>query len=86
MSDFGQLSYIVKWKLFNQYCWSFYGSPLWSLKSTIVESMCVDWRKALRSLWRVEPRKHCDLITAVSNQIALILSLKKIYIYMFKYF
>ena len=25
MSDFGQLSYIVKCKLFNQYCFSFYG-------------------------------------------------------------
>ena len=72
MSDFGQLSYIVKCKLFNQYCSSFYGSPLWSLKSIIVESMCVDWRKTLRSLWRVDSRTHCDLITAVSNQIPLI--------------
>ena len=40
MSDFGQLSYIVKCKLFYQYCCSFYGSPLWFLKSTIVEFMC----------------------------------------------
>ena len=78
MFDFGQLSYIVKCKLFNQYCCSFYLSPLWSLKSTIAEPMCVDWRKALRSLWCVDPRTHCDLITAVSNQIPLILSLKKI--------
>ena len=50
MSDFGQLSNIVKCKFLNQYCCSFYGSPLWSLKSTIVEYMCVDWRKALRFL------------------------------------
>ena len=78
ISDFGQLSYTVKCKLFNQYCCSFYGSPLWYLKSTVVEFMCVDWRKALRSLWRVDPRTHCDLITAVSNQIPLILSLKNI--------
>ena len=35
--------------------------------------MCVDWRKALRSLWRVDPRTYCDLITAVSNQVPLIL-------------
>ena len=28
MSDFGQLSYSVKCKLFNQYCCSFYGSQL----------------------------------------------------------
>ena len=80
MSDFGQLSYTVKCKLFNQYCCSFYGSPLWSLRSTIVESMCV-WRKALRSPWCVDPRTHCDLITTVSNQIPFILSLKFIYIY-----
>ena len=90
MSHFGQLSYIAKCKLVNQYCCSFYGSPLWSLKTTIVEFMCVDWRKALRSLWRVDPRTHCDLITAVSNQIPLILSPKfffyKMYICMFKYF
>ena len=80
MSDFGQLSYIIKCKLFNQYCCSFYGSPLWCLKSTIVKSMCVDWRNTLRSLWRVDPRTHCDLITAVSNQRPLILSLKKSFI------
>ena len=77
MSDFRQLSYTVKFKLFNQYCCSFYGSPLWSLKSTVVESMCVEWRKALRSMWRADPKTHCDLITDVSKQIPLILSLKK---------
>ena len=36
--------------------------------------MCIDWRKALRSLWLVDPRTHCNLITSVSNQILLILS------------
>ena len=86
MSDFGQLSYTVKCKLFNQYCCSFYGLLLWSLKSTLVESMCVDWRKVFMSLWHVDPRTHCDLITTVSTQILLILCLKKMYICMFKYF
>ena len=69
MSDFGQLPYTVKCKLWNKYCCSIYGSPLWSLKSKIVEYMRVDWRKALRSLWYVDPRTHCDLITAVSDQM-----------------
>ena len=89
MSDFGVLSYIVKCKLFNQYCCSVYGSPLWSLKSTLVESMFVDLREALRSLWCVDPRTHCDLITAVSNLIPLILSLNffnKICTCILKYF
>ena len=43
MSDFRKLSHTVKCKLFNQYCCSFYGSLLLSLKSTVVEYMCVDW-------------------------------------------
>ena len=47
MSDFGQLSYTVKCKLFNTYCCSLYGSLLWSPKSTIAESLCVDWRKGV---------------------------------------
>ena len=50
MSNFGQLSYTVKCKLFNQYCSSFYGSPLSPLRSTIVEAICVYWRKASRSM------------------------------------
>ena len=33
----------IKCKLFNQYCCYFYGSPLWSLKSEVLEFMCVDW-------------------------------------------
>ena len=49
MSDFGQLSYTVKCKLCNQYYCSFYRSPLGSLMSTVVDSMCVDCRKTLRS-------------------------------------
>ena len=49
MSDFGQLSYTIKCKLLNKDCCSFYGSPLWSLKNTVVQSMCVDWINALRS-------------------------------------
>ena len=55
----------------------------------VVESLCVDWRKALRSLWHVDPKTHCDLITTVSDQIPLILSLNifnQIYLCMFKYF
>ena len=78
MSHFVQLLYTVKCKLVNEYFCSFYGSPLWFLKSTVVESMCVDWRRVEVTVAHGDPRTHCDLITAVSNQIPLILSLKKI--------
>ena len=49
MAEFGKLSPFVISKLFNQYC-SFYGSPLWSISGAAVRSLCVDRRKALRSM------------------------------------
>ena len=77
IAEFGKLSPFVSSKLFNQYCCSSYGSPLWSISGAAVQALCVDWRKALRSMWRLNPRTHCDLITALSSQIPLIVSLKK---------
>ena len=79
MAEFGKLSPFVssRSKLFNQYCCSFYGFPLWSISGAAVQALCVDWRKALRSMWRLNPRTHCGLITALSSQIPLIVSLKK---------
>ena len=76
--EFGKLSPSVISKLFNQYCCSFYGSPLWSISGAAIQALCVDWRKALRSMWRLNPRTHCDLITALSSQIPLIVSLNPI--------
>jgi len=76
-SNFQCLSASIKSKLFNQFCCSYYGAPIWSLKSNAVKSLCTDWRKALRSLWRVNPRTHCDIIIALSNQLPLITSLEK---------
>ena len=43
----------------------------------MIQSLCVDWRKALRGVWSVNNRTHYDIITSLSNQFPLILSLKK---------
>ena len=67
-----QLYCCIKIKLFNQFCCSFDESPLWYLNGAAVQSLCIDWRKSLRSLWGVHPTTHCDVITALSNQIPLI--------------
>ena len=75
MAELGKLSPFVISKLFNQYCCSFYSSSLWSISGAAVQTLCVDWRKALRSMWRLNPRTHCDPITALSSQIPLIVSL-----------
>ena len=70
----------MKSKLFSLYCCSFYGAPLWPLQSTAVQQICTDWRKALRSLWNVSPRTHCDIIAALANQMPLIITLEKRFI------
>ena len=66
--------------LFKQFCCSFYGSPLWNLNDPGVQSLCVDWRKSLRSLWRVHPMTHCDVIAALSDQLSIKVSLERRYI------
>ena len=77
IAEFGKLSPFVISIVFNQYCCSFYESPLWSISGAAVQVLCVDWRKALGPIWRLNPRTHCDLITALSSKIPLIVSLKK---------
>ena len=47
---------LFKCSLFKQFCCIFFGSPLWNLNGPGVQSLCVDWRKSLRSLWRVHTR------------------------------
>ena len=53
---------------------------MWTLKGAMIQSLCVDWRKALRCIWSVNNRTHCDIITSLSNQFPLIFSLKKRFI------
>ena len=77
MSNFSSLSASMRNALFNQFCCSFYGSPLWLLTSGSVQSLCINWRKALRSLWKLSPRTHCDIITALSQNMPLIVNLEK---------
>ena len=53
---------------------------MWPLEGAMIQSLCVDWRKALRCVWSVNNRTHCDIITSLSNQFPLILRLKKRFI------
>ena len=46
----------------------------------MIQSLCVDWRKALRCVCSVNNRTHCDIITSLSNQFPSIFSLRKRFI------
>ena len=72
--------YIYIYILYQIYGCVFYGSPSWHLEGAMVQSLCVDWRKALRCVYSVNNRTHCDIITSLSNQFPLILSLKERFI------
>ena len=80
ISNFGYAYSFTKCSLFQQFCASFYGSPLWNLNGLRVQSLCVDWRKSLRSLWRVHPMTHCDVIAALSDQFPIKVSLERRFI------
>ena len=47
IANLEQLYCRIKIKLFNQFCCSFYGSPLWYLNGAAVQSLCIDWRMSL---------------------------------------
>ena len=77
VSNFGHLYSLLQISVFAPFCCSFYGSSLWLLNCTAVHSLCVDWRKSLRMLWRVHPMTHCDIIAALYNQLPLHVNLEK---------
>ena len=54
---------------------NWYGETKINVKS--YNSLCLDWRKSLRMLWRVHPMTHCDIIAALSNQLTLHINLEK---------
>ncbi len=66
-SDLGHIYSLIKCKLFQQYCCSVYGAPLWSLNSEATEDICIAWRKALRILWGLHTMTQCDILAGLSN-------------------
>ena len=61
-THFHHLSPALKSGLFQTYCQLFYGSQIWNLQNAVIESFNVAWRKAIRKLWGVPYRTHCNLL------------------------
>ena len=53
MSNYSSLQSHVLIKLFQNSCCSFYGATLWNFNTSVYESLCVAWNKALRRVWRL---------------------------------
>ena len=70
-SDFGHIYSSLQCQLFKKYCCSFYGSPIWSVLSKGFSDICIAWRRALRKIWKISNRTHCDLVAELSNSVPL---------------
>ena len=58
ISDFSGISSFVKHKLYEKYCTSFYGSNFIDYSSCAIDTLCKQWRKAMRRILHVNPRTH----------------------------
>ena len=67
LCNFSKLDSIVKCRLFNAYCSSFYGSDLWYLDDVEVESFCVAWRKGMQRVWGVPADTSCDIVYLIAG-------------------
>lgn len=80
---FGFLQCNIKHKLFNTYCTSFYGSPVWDFTGNFVKDMCVAWNKAVRRIWNLPVRTHTSLLAYITDQLYILQQLELRYVKMF---
>lgn len=64
---FNKLDVFTRFRLFRSYCTSYYGSELWKLNCSSIDSFCTSWRRALRIVWRLPFRAHSFLLPLISN-------------------
>ena len=78
-ADLGQSPLELKMYYFKNIVVFFYGAPSWHLEGTMVQSVCIDWRKALRGVWSVNNRTHSDIITSLSKQFPYFVFKEQVY-------
>jgi len=61
----------VKIKLMRSYCSDFYGSVLWDMSLSTVESVCIAWRKDLRRVWDLPFQTHSRLIAPICDLLPI---------------
>ena len=53
--------------LFKSYCTSYYGSSLWNITDKLMSVFYVTWRKAIRKVFGLPYRTHCDLLPVIAE-------------------
>ena len=71
MSEFGSLQTVVKNKLLHQCCCALCGSQLWPLWNDSVNNMFIQWRNALRKVWKLPYDSHRDVIPLITQCVPI---------------
>ena len=69
LSIFGFARVPVKYSLFKTYCMSLYSALLCDYSSKPIKSIFTAWRKAVRRLYRLPYKPHCDLLPLIVNDL-----------------
>jgi hypothetical protein len=81
LGTFGELSSDIKNTLFQTYCSSFYGSHLCDFNH--IENVYVEWRKAIRRVWKIPRRTHTRLLPHIIQAPPLPVILKQRFVNFF---
>ena len=84
LSNFNTCRVSVKNKLFNQYCCTYYGSQLWPLWNTHFDNICTKWRIAIRRLWNLPYRTHCNMLPIIADVYPIEIALECKFVKFFK--
>ena len=76
LSNFNTCCASVKNKLIQQYCCSYYGSQLWPLFNNKFDKICVKWRKAIRRIWNLPYRTHCNMLPVIADHYPIEITLE----------
>ncbi len=76
-AKFPALPFIVKQKLFQSYCTSYYGCQSWCLTSSNKEHLYIAWRKAIRKLFDLPWMAHCVILPCILAQDSAEVSVEK---------
>ena len=57
----------MKFALIKSYCTSYYGSSLWNITDKLMSVFYVTWLKAIRKVFGLPYRTHCDLLPVIAE-------------------
>lgn len=77
LANFSHVSSQVKNSLFQNYCFSLYGSNLCMLDHSSISQLSIAWRKAVRRIWNIPYKTHSRLLPHISQCLPIDLILYK---------